>query len=226
MDINTLKEVKEAIASMDFKDKEVIVKSILEYLQQEIYKIEPPEETIFTCTACELYKDSVAVGGTGPKPAKLMIVGKAPSTTEEETGIPFSGPAGEMLDKILAAAKLNREDIYMTNVLKHKEVPGKKDIMNHCIACYKWINKEIEEVNPDIILCLGTTAASMLIKPNFTFANDRGVWHTDKAGRSIMCTYHPAYLVRREGEDLKKAKSMVWEDMKKLVQKIEEKGGI
>jgi uracil-DNA glycosylase len=217
MDITTLKEVKQHVDVMADVDE------VKAYIQDEIYKIEPPVETIYTCTSCILYKDSVAIGGAGDKDAQLMIVGEAPYQDDELTGLPFSGASGQMLDSILTAAKLNREDIYITNVLKHKLVDEKKKgIKNQAVACYKWLEEEIRNVNPDVILCLGLTASTLLIKPQFDFANDRGVWHKDNDGRSLIGTYHPAYLCRLEGETLTSRKKEVWSDILKVLERLKE----
>ena len=221
MDINTLKEIKKKIDIMEEIDE------AKEYIQSEIYLIEPPVETIYTCTSCILYKDSVAVPGVGPKDAVLMIVGEAVGQEDELTGIPFSGPSGDMLDSILTAAKLKREDIYITNVLKHKLVdPKKKGIKMQAVACYKWLEAEIESVKPDVILCLGLTASSIIIKPQFSFENDRGQWHKDDKGRSMIGTYHPAYLCRIEGELLKEKKKEVWADIKEVLARLKEIQGL
>lgn len=217
MDISTLKEIKQSIEAMES------AKEIKSFIQDEINKIEPEIETIYTCTSCVLYKDSVAIEGSGNKHAHLMIIGEAPYKEDELTGKPFSGASGDMLNSILSAAKLSREDIYITNVLKHKLVDEKKvGIKNQAVACYKWLEQEIKSVDPDVILCLGLTASGLIIKPQFDFSVDRGVWHKDNDGRSLIATYHPAYLCRLEGETLIQRKREVWADIQKVLERLKE----
>lgn len=217
MDITTLKSVKTKLEELD------TIEEARGYIQDEIYVLEPPIDNIYTCTSCVLFKDSVAIGGAGNKDAKLMIIGEAPSTEDEITGVPFSGPSGQMLDSILKAAKLDKDDLYITNVLKHKLVDEKKKgIKNQAVSCYKWLEAEIKSVNPDIILCLGLTASTLIIKPQFAFAADRGQWHKDNDGRSLIGTYHPAYLCRLEGETLALRKKEVWEDIQRVLTRLKE----
>ena len=124
-------------------------------------------EAVQGCTACELYKDTTqAVFGEGSNGAEVMFVGEQPGDQEDLKGRPFVGPAGKLLDQALDEAGIDRDQVYVTNVVKHfnfeprgKRRIHKKPNAEHIAACRPWLEAEIEQVKPEVIVCLGATAA-------------------------------------------------------------------
>lgn len=164
------------------------------------------------CQRCGLHRNANrVVFGEGNSNAKIMLVGEAPGAEEDRLGRPFVGKAGQLLNKILAAYDLTRKDVYITNVVKCRppknRIPTKQEIK----ACLPFLEKQIEIINPFIIVCLGSTAARTLIRSDFSITRERGKWHKDN-GRLIMPTFHPAALLR----DVKK-KRPVWQDFQQIM---------
>ncbi|MES2907075.1 MAG: UdgX family uracil-DNA binding protein [Pseudomonadota bacterium] len=169
-------------------------------------------EAIETCRGCELYKDATQpVFGEGAKKAKLMLVGEQPGDQEDITGHPFVGPAGNVLDRALEEAGINRDEVYVTNAVKHfkfrmagKRRQHRSPLVKEVNACKPWLTHEIAAVQPDIILCLGVTAARALLGPGFTLKEGRGRWQ--RLGTSeISATYHPSAVLRGIDADDKEA---------------------
>jgi DNA polymerase len=134
------------------------------------------------CTACELWEPATqTVFGEGPETARIVFVGEQPGDQEDRTGEPFVGPAGRLLDKALADAGIERRDAYITNAVKHFRftVKGKRRIHQtpgpeHMQACRPWLESEFEVLKPEVVVCLGATAAKALISPSFRITKDRG----------------------------------------------------
>ncbi len=201
----------------------------LELGRKEEPEVEEQEEVepklLENCNRCELRASCPrVVPPEGPTTAKIMIVGEGPGDVESETGRPFVGRAGQLLDRILKSVDLKREEVYITNVMKC-QLPGNKTPgVREVAACLPWLRAEIEEVNPKIILCLGSVSANALIHPRFKITKERGKWFADDQGRLMVATYHPAYLLRLGDGTLEKkeAKKEVWEDMQELVKRAQE----
>jgi uracil-DNA glycosylase len=134
------------------------------------------------CRACELWEPATqTVFGEGPETARIVLVGEQPGDQEDRTGEPFVGPAGRLLDKALADAGIDRQDAYVTNAVKHfRFTPkGKRRIHQtpgpeHLRACRPWLEAEFEVLKPEVVVCLGATAAKALISPSFRITQDRG----------------------------------------------------
>ncbi|NUP06114.1 MAG: UdgX family uracil-DNA binding protein [Polyangiaceae bacterium] len=178
------------------------------------------------CTACPLYgRATQTVFGEGPARAKLMIVGEQPGDEEDREGHPFVGPAGRYLDKCLDEAGIDRNDVYLTNVVKHfKWVPqprGKRRIHSkpnaaEILACRGWLEAEIRIVSPDTILCLGATAAQAFQGRRFSVLEHRGKILRSPDGARFLATYHPSAILRMPtSQDRAKAKALFLEDLRR-----------
>jgi DNA polymerase len=134
------------------------------------------------CRACELWKPATqTVFGEGPESARIVFVGEQPGDQEDRKGEPFVGPAGKLLDRALADAEIDRSDAYVTNAVKHFRftVKGKRRIHQtpgpeHLRACRPWLEAEFVVLKPEVVVCLGATAAKALISPSFRITKDRG----------------------------------------------------
>ena len=149
-----------------------------------------------SCTLCSLYRDAKnPVPGEGNANAQLMCVGEAPGQTEDELGRPFVGQAGQLLDKILAAIKLSREDVYICNVLKHRPPGNRNPMPDEVQACSPFLLRQIELIQPRVIVAFGTFAAQTLLNTREGIGKLRGKVHRYH-GVPLVVTYHPAALLR------------------------------
>lgn len=161
------------------------------------------------CTRCPLYKTAKhAVPGTGDQSAELMCVGEAPGANEDETGQPFVGQAGGLLTKILAAIDLTRDQVFITNVLKHRPPGNRNPAPNEVEACSPYLVRQIQMIKPKVILALGTFAAQTLLETKTPIGKLRGAVHR-YYGIPLIVTYHPAALLRNPAW-----KRPTWEDVK------------
>jgi len=140
-----------------------------------------------------------------------MLVGEQPGDQEDIQGRPFVGPAGKILDKALQEAGINREEVYVTNAVKHFkwEPRGKRRIHKkpnsmEITACKPWIEAEIEVLQPDAIVCLGATAAQSLLGRDFKVSTQRGVWVPSPLAPFVMATVHPSSLLRAPDEETRR----------------------
>lgn len=157
------------------------------------------------CEGCDLYKlGGRAVFGEGPTDAKLVLVGEQPGDQEEKTGHPFVGPAGRILDQALEQAQIDRNEVYVTNAVKHFAfiIQGKRRMhdtpkMRHVNACRPWLEKELELLAPEGVVCLGATAAKSLLGPRVRVTRDRGKVFTDTTwAPRVLVTEHPSAILR------------------------------
>jgi DNA polymerase len=164
------------------------------------------------CTACELYVEATqTVFGSGPADAPLMLVGEQPGDVEDRKGEPFVGPAGRVLWEALDEAGIGSEQVYVTNAVKHFrwEPRGKRRIhrtpgAEHVRACHRWIEAELEIVEPDLLVLLGATAAKALA-PDLRVMRDRGVVHPREVGPPTLVTVHPSSVLRADDRDAARA---------------------
>ncbi|MGE5618517.1 MAG: uracil-DNA glycosylase [Sphingomonadaceae bacterium] len=174
------------------------------------------------CKTCPLAETSEkVVFGEGDPTSPFVIVGEGPGEREEMEGRPFVGRAGQLLDKLLAAADLDRREIWLTNVLKRrasKTVDGK--IKNRLpradeLTYYKeMLDRELKIISPKLILCLGNLAANVLIHRGFRMTQEHGQWFSGPSGKKLIATYHPAYILRLEGSDYDVVLRQAIEDFK------------
>lgn len=172
-----------------------------------------------SCAACELAAGrSHTVLGEGNPAADIMFVGEGPGREEDLSGRPFVGPAGKLLDKMLASIALSREEVYICNVVKCRPPGNRTPKEEEAAACLPYLRQQYVLVQPKILVCLGATAAKCLYDPEIRITRQRGQWR-EKKGVWFLPTYHPAALLR----DVAK-KPEAWEDMQAIASKMEELG--
>jgi DNA polymerase len=161
------------------------------------------------CKACDLWKRGTqTVFGEGSPRAKIMLVGEQPGNEEDLAGHPFVGPAGRLLDEALVQAGIEREETYVTNVVKHFkwEPRGKRRIHSkpnwtEINACMPWLRGEIEAIHPRVLVCLGATAAQALLGKSFRVTVDRGKPIPSPFAPHVIATVHPSSILRAPDDD-------------------------
>ncbi len=164
-------------------------------------------EAVKECRGCELYKHATqAVFSRGPQSAQIALVGEVPGDQEDLRGAPFVGPAGEVLDRALAQVQLRRDELYVTNAVKHFKFEriGKRRIHKtptsvEVAACRPWLETELAIVRPQIVVCLGATAARSMLGDQFRLMRQHGLWMKTQWAPQTMATIHPSAVLR--GDD-------------------------
>jgi uracil-DNA glycosylase len=182
------------------------------------------------CRKCQIgYERRNNVYGEGDPCARLMVVGEGPGETEDLLGRPFVGRAGELLDKMLAAIGLPREDVYICNTVKCRptlheggKLRNRAPTPHEMANCRPYLDEQIEIMAPDIILALGAPAAKSFLGNAFGITKGRGRWYEGPNGIALMVTFHPAYVLRQGGTALTETKRLVWADLKKVRAKLDE----
>jgi DNA polymerase len=186
-------------------------------------RLEELARQVSVCTKCDLALSRTnTVFGTGDPHSPLMLVGEGPGENEDATGLPFVGRAGKLLDDILAAVDLTRQDVYITNIVKCRptveeggRTRNRQPKTGEINACNPYLQAQIDAIKPEIVLCLGSPAAKNLIDKNFKITKDRGKWYERETFKT-MATFHPAYILRQSGEDLQNTKRLVWRDVQNV----------
>jgi uracil-DNA glycosylase family protein len=161
------------------------------------------------CRACGLWKlGTQTVFGEGSATARVMMVGEQPGDKEDLQGRPFVGPAGVVLDKALVAAGIERNDVYVTNIVKHfkweprgKRRLHKKPNILEINACRPWLEAEIKVVRPEVVVLLGATAAQGIVGSQFRVTQQRGQWVQSNIAPLVMATVHPSSILRAPDDD-------------------------
>ena len=199
-------------------------------IARSLDRIAPPADSPLTCKLCDLWRHATqAVAGEGPTDAGIMLVGEQPGDEEDLKGRPFVGPAGQVLDSILLKAGLNRAELFVTNSVKHFkwEPRGKRRLhkrpdQQEVRACGTWLDREISNVSPRVIVALGATAIRAVIGSGEKIEDARQQVVKHPRGALVVCTYHPSAILRSEGErkeallraleeDLQRAKRLLTE---------------
>jgi DNA polymerase len=182
------------------------------------------------CRKCEIGASRRnSVYGEGDPCAALMVIGEGPGETEDKLGRPFVGRAGELLDKMLLAIGLPREDVFICNTVKcrptlddgvrlRNRAPQPDEMAN----CRPFLDQQIEIIAPKAILCLGAPSAKSFLGPKFSITRQRGTWFEGPSGIPLIATFHPAYILRMTGGELNATKRLVWDDLKKVRAKLDE----
>jgi uracil-DNA glycosylase len=187
-------------------------------------RLEELARQVSVCTKCDLALSRTnTVFGSGDPYSPLMLVGEGPGENEDATGLPFVGRAGKLLDDILAAVDLTRQDVYLTNIVKCRaaveeggRLKNRQPRTSEIRACNPYLQGQIEAIKPKIILCLGGPAAKTIIDKDFRITKDRGKWYDLEGGIRAMATFHPAYVLRQRGDDLQNTKRLVWKDIQNV----------
>ena len=185
--------------------------------------LEELRKTAATCTACDLYRNATqTVFGKGLTRSQVMLVGEQPGDKEDVEGEPFVGPAGRLLDEALVAAGIDRDEAYVTNVVKHfkfeqrgKRRIHKKPNMAEITACRPWLEAEIEVVGPTALVCLGATAAQALLGRTFRVTQHRGEFVESDLAPLVTATIHPSAILRAADEREVEMKGLI-DDLTKV----------
>lgn len=184
-------------------------------------------EASAACKACDLWlKGTQTVFGEGKRTARLMLVGEQPGDREDLAGRPFVGPAGALLNDALHQAGIDRSQVYLTNVVKHfrweassrgKRRIHKKPRASEINACRPWLDAELAVVRPQVLLCLGATAAQALLGKEFRVARERGHLVKSPLAPAVMATVHPSSILRSPDSETRHAELKRFvEDLKKI----------
>jgi uracil-DNA glycosylase len=181
------------------------------------------------CRACDLYKNATqAVLGVGPREAAVLFIGEQPGDQEDLAGKPFVGPAGKVLDEALVEAGIPREEVFVTNAVKHfKWQPrGKRRIhdkptLGEVKACRPWLETELAIVKPQVIVCLGATAAQSLMGPKFKITVERGKFFETPWAPWLTATIHPSAILRMPDEVMRReARATFVADLRAVAEKL------
>jgi len=162
------------------------------------------------CTRCRLSERRTRlVFGTGNPQARLMFVGEGPGYEEDRQGLPFVGKAGQLLNRIIQAMGMRREEVYIANVVKCRPPENRTPLPDECETCLPFLLRQIEIIRPQVICALGSVAVGALLQTSGSISRLRGTLRSLADGTAVMPTFHPAYLLRNPEK-----KKEVWEDMK------------
>jgi len=183
----------------------------------------PSKQTLQECRRCELWKHATqAVGGEGPRSAAIMLVGEQPGDEEDLRGHPFVGPAGRVLDEAIAAARLDRKRLFVTNAVKHFkwEPRGKRRLhkrpgAGEIKACHIWLDEEIAAIEPRVIVALGATALKALTRSSLSIEAARREELSLAGGARVVASYHPSAVLRAEGPRAQELREYLVEDLRK-----------
>ena len=175
------------------------------------------EGQVARCRLCGLCRGIThKVPGQGDRTSPLMLIGEGPGQTEDEQGLAFVGAAGQLLTRMLASVEIDREKVYICNIVKCRPPYNRVPTEEEARACMLHLRMQTALLRPKVILLLGATAARYTLNPNIRITRERGIW-TERKGVWMMPTYHPSALLRDESK-----KRDAWEDLKSLRQKLTE----
>lgn len=181
------------------------------------------------CTACPLWKTGTqTVFGDGSKQAKVIFIGEQPGNDEDLAGKPFVGPAGKLLDRALVEAGIDRDEVYVTNAVKHFkwEPKGKRRIhkkpnAREIAACRPWLDAELDLLKPKVVVCLGATAAQALLGKDFRVSVQRGQFIESNLAEHVTATVHPSSILRAPDDENRRAEMKRFvDDLKKIAKVI------
>ena len=172
-------------------------------------------EDLGDCTRCKLHTTrNKIVFGDGSSRAELVFIGEGPGADEDAQGLPFVGRAGKLLTQMIEAMGLQRQQVYICNVVKCRPPGNRQPEKDEVDACSPFLFRQLDALQPKVIVCLGATAAQTLLQTNRGISHFRGEW-LDYRGYKMIATYHPAYLLRNPA-----AKGDVWKDLQKVMAEL------
>lgn len=175
------------------------------------------DSQVRVCSKCRLHEQRKnTVFGEGSAEAELMFIGEGPGETEDETGRPFVGRAGQLLTKMIQAMGLAREQVYIANVVKCRPPGNRTPMPDEVETCTPYLLEQIELIKPKVIVTLGLPSTQYMLGTNQPMRALRGVWH-DWQGIKIMPTYHPSYVLRSYTPEVRGA---VWGDLQKVMEEL------
>lgn len=176
------------------------------------------QKKVAGCTRCRhlAQQRTNTVFGVGHASPEICFIGEAPGADEDRLGEPFVGRAGQLLDRILAACKLSRQEVYIANILKCRPPRNRNPEPTEVANCLPYLLQQLQVLQPRVICALGAVAAKTLLQTEDSIGRLRGRWHRWQ-GLPLLCTYHPAYLLRNPAQ-----KRAVWQDMQELMRFVKE----
>ena len=190
-------------------------KNTSEISSDKAEKLKKLKNSIFNIKNCELKKSATnIVFADGNPKAKIMLIGEAPGSNEDQEGLPFVGRAGTLLDKMLNSINLDRKKVYISNIINYRPPDNRRPTDEEIKRYLPFITKHIEIINPKILVLLGSTAMNALIGNEVVISKMRGKWIEKKFGNcktSVIITFHPAFLMRQPAQ-----KKMAWIDLKMI----------
>jgi uracil-DNA glycosylase len=194
------------------KPSSVVSASPVPEIQDKSAALKAIREDIGDCTRCGLHKGrNKLVFGVGNINADIMFVGEGPGADEDAQGEPFVGRAGQLLNNMISAMGMKREDVYIANVVKCRPPGNRAPERDEADTCSPFLMRQIDVVKPRVIIALGATAAKNLLAMNDSMANLRGRWY-DFRGTKLIVTFHPAYLLRDPRQ-----KKETWKDLQMVM---------
>jgi uracil-DNA glycosylase family 4 len=173
------------------------------------------------CTRCRLCSGRThLVFGVGSPRARLMFVGEGPGYDEDRQGIPFVGRAGQLLNRIIEAMKMRRDDVYIANVVKCRPPENRAPLPDESATCLPFLRRQIQAIRPRVVCALGAVAVGALMETTVSISRIRGEFRNLPDGTLVMPTFHPAYLLRNPEK-----KKEVWEDMKRILEVLAREEG-
>lgn len=192
----------------------------------DVLELDALREAAQRCEGCRLHEDATqTVFGEGASGARLVLVGEQPGDEEDREGEPFVGPAGRELDAGLEAAGIDRDELYITNVVKHfkftlrgrrrlHQTPDQEEID----ACLPWLNAELSVLHPELVVCLGASAAKALITPDIRVTKDAGVVYGGVDGLRLTAVVHPSSILRTPDEHRGRAREAFRDDLTRIAE--------
>lgn len=209
-----MKELKEVL-----KFYNEIGADFLEFVQKNpIVSLNKIDKDIKNCQKCDLYKTKTNyVPGEGSIEPDIIFVGEGPGETEDKFGRPFIGKAGQLLDKIIEKMGYKRETVFIGNVVKCRPPGNRNPSKDEVEACLPYLKRQIESLNPKVIVCLGKVAMNNLLRADYSISKVRGKLFYFK-NTPVISTFHPSFILhQRSKERSSKAKWDIWNDMQKVL---------
>lgn len=182
-------------------------------------KLENLRNSFLNCDKCGLASTRTnIVFGDGNPEARLMFIGEGPGAEEDRQGLPFVGRSGQLLTKMIEAMGLSRKEVYIANIVKCRPPENRDPLMEEAISCIGYLRSQIQIINPEVIVCLGSISLNFLLQPNskvkLGISKLRGTWQ-DFYGYKVLPTFHPAYLLRNPSK-----KAEAWKDVQKVMEEL------